>query len=286
MKTDGMTVLQFVRIYANRRRLQQTFRESVSWTELIGHFIRGFNSVSGLMDFVDVGEEVDIIPSKVKGNPILAVHLTGVENVESFLQLPACRLVVLGIENPEAYYHTLMSIEKREAPSCGVCLILPPVAPSEIDDISTNSQFPQANFDDIFVKCCKVSHRPSYVDVVQKHVPPSALDSKPEPSPLPIMGARKVSDASTVSTAADDEWYPDVQELERESIPRTSRSYYFDDQPSVSSDWETSELSCTTKERRLRMESRRKDVKSKKSEIGLLAVTPCPEEEPDRSTPA
>lgn len=68
MKDDTITVLQFVRVYANRHRLEQTFRESISKTELIAHFISGFNSVSGMMDFVDIGDEAGTTTEKVKGN--------------------------------------------------------------------------------------------------------------------------------------------------------------------------------------------------------------------------
>jgi hypothetical protein len=59
MNKDGITVFTSVHIYASLERLEQSLaRESSRKTELVSHFIRGFNSISGTMDFVDIGEDV------------------------------------------------------------------------------------------------------------------------------------------------------------------------------------------------------------------------------------
>jgi hypothetical protein len=44
--------------------------DSLRRTELVSHFIRGFNSISGMMDLVDVGDETDLIRSKITGMPL------------------------------------------------------------------------------------------------------------------------------------------------------------------------------------------------------------------------
>jgi hypothetical protein len=190
----------------------------------------------------------------------------------------------------DPYTDSLMSVAKLESASCEICILrIPEVAEEDDqnDDSGLLSQFPQASFGGLFVQYDKNQHRQTYVDVVQKHVQPTVSERKPELSPYHNLGARKVSNASTVSTQADDEWWPDVQEPERQRVLGTAskENYHADDNTSVVSDWETSDLSWSTKERRTRMETRKKDIKGKKSEIGLLAVVPCPREEPDRSIP-
>ena len=75
MKTIGDTFLIFVHIYASFQRLEQTVgRESLRRTELVSHFVRGFNSISGLMDLVDVGDEEDLVRSKITGVSSFAVN--------------------------------------------------------------------------------------------------------------------------------------------------------------------------------------------------------------------
>jgi hypothetical protein len=65
MKSDGITVLKFVHIYGNLLQFGQTVgKGSLKRNELISHFIRGFNSCSGTMDFVDLG---GLIPWKIMG---------------------------------------------------------------------------------------------------------------------------------------------------------------------------------------------------------------------------
>jgi hypothetical protein len=193
---------------------------------------------------------------------------------------------MLGVDNPDAYSDRLMSAAKREAPSCDIGLIRPPVSDDEEEHQNCSNfilQFQQVSLEGLFVKSGDIPHRSTYVDVVQKHaqpVQPLALERKPETSPYPTVGTRKVSNASTVSTQAEElpDWSYPYESFEHE--------WPWDgDMASVGSEWETSELTMSTKERKIRMESRKKDAKAKKSEFGLLAVVPCPREEPDRSTP-
>lgn len=49
-------------------------RDSHRRAELVSHFIKGFNSISGLMDLIDVGDETDLIRSKITGMP-LSIHI-------------------------------------------------------------------------------------------------------------------------------------------------------------------------------------------------------------------
>ena len=69
MKQNKHNVLTIVRIYASFERLVQTLlRDNFRKAELISHFIRGFNSINGTMDFVDVGDEGGVIFEKISGS--------------------------------------------------------------------------------------------------------------------------------------------------------------------------------------------------------------------------
>jgi hypothetical protein len=240
------------------------------------------------MDIVDIGDENGIITSKVKG---ITHHLTVSDNLEYFLKIPSCRLVLLGVDNPDAYSDCLIASTTRDAPSCQVCLIDSPNLlendglPSQCGPLSP---YGQASLQGIFAKGSTIAQKPLYVDVVHNHGPSPEVKNNSEPSVFPILGptARKASNASSVSTQADDVFIvEDDEHVELYRFHGNSRSYG-DVDGSVVSDWETSELSYTTKERRMRMESRRKvaEIKSKKeSDTGLLAVVSCPCGEPDRS---
>ena len=68
VRTTGNTVLILVHVYASFQRLEQTVgRESLRRTELVSHFVRGFNSMGGMMDIVDVGDDEGLIRSKITG---------------------------------------------------------------------------------------------------------------------------------------------------------------------------------------------------------------------------
>ena len=68
VRTTGNTVLKLVHVYASFQRLEQTIgRESLRRAELVSHFVRGFNSIGGMMDIVDVGDDEGLIRSKITG---------------------------------------------------------------------------------------------------------------------------------------------------------------------------------------------------------------------------
>ena len=69
MNQEGVDVLTIVHVYDSLERLVQSLaRESFRKTELISHFIRGFNSISGNMDFVDIGDEGGLMSEKLTGS--------------------------------------------------------------------------------------------------------------------------------------------------------------------------------------------------------------------------
>jgi hypothetical protein len=70
MKEEPAAVLRIVHVYASFERLIQSFsfgRYGIRKSELVSHFIRGFNSVSGTMDFVDIGDEGSLMSEKLRG---------------------------------------------------------------------------------------------------------------------------------------------------------------------------------------------------------------------------
>jgi hypothetical protein len=126
------------------------------------------------------------------------------------------------------------------------------------------------------------TQRLSYVDIV-KHTSPKANAPKEEDSMA--FAPRKVSNASTISTQADEECSGEAKEQESKSLRNVSKHFYCDDMSCTESDF--SGLACTTKQRKNKMENRKKDNhaknQAKKHDIGLLAVIHCPRDEPDRS---
>ena len=57
-----------VHIYGSLERLAQTLsKQSIRTTELVSHFVRGFNSVEATMDFIDIGDENGLISQKMTG---------------------------------------------------------------------------------------------------------------------------------------------------------------------------------------------------------------------------
>lgn len=67
-RTKGRNVLTIVHVYASLERLTQSLpRESLKKFELVSLFTKGFNSVSGTMDFVDIRNEGNLILEKLTG---------------------------------------------------------------------------------------------------------------------------------------------------------------------------------------------------------------------------
>jgi hypothetical protein len=191
--------------------------------------------------------------------------------------------MVLALDSSETYDGCFKSIANRNTPPCEICLLRPPLSEENEDDqrwIDLKFRFSQASVNGLFVpKITATTHRLSYVDIV-KHTSPKANALKDEDSLTPA--PRKVSNASTISTQADEECSEEAKEQESKSLRSVSK-HYPDDMTSVESDF--SELACTTKQRKIRMENRKKEIQAKKHDIGLLAVVHCPRDEPDRSMP-
>jgi hypothetical protein len=69
-KEDPAQVLTIVHVYASLERVIQSFSfggDGPRRSELVLHFIRGFNSVSGTMNFVDIGDEGNLMYEKLRG---------------------------------------------------------------------------------------------------------------------------------------------------------------------------------------------------------------------------
>ena len=68
MKEDGARVLTIVHVYASlEHTLVQSLARESRKPELVSHFIRGFNSINGTMDFVDIGDEGGLMCEKLRG---------------------------------------------------------------------------------------------------------------------------------------------------------------------------------------------------------------------------
>lgn len=218
MKGDGLTVLTIIHIYASLERLVQSLaRESLRKTELVLHFIRGFNSISGTMDFVDIGDEGGLMSEKMTGLFLLESFISlSKDQIQSFLALPACRFMILGLDNSEAYNDFFSSVANRDSPHCEICLLRPPFPEVEEDDqrwMHPKFRFSQSSLKGLFVpKSSANRHRLSYVDIV-KHASPKANANKTE-DPISSIIPRKVSNASTISTQADEEWSDESKEFE------------------------------------------------------------------------
>ena len=190
--------------------------------------------------------------------------------------------MVLALDSSEAYDRCFKSIANRDSPPCEICLVRPPLSEEDEDEqrwIDLPLRFSQASVNGLFVpKTTATTHRLSYVDIV-KHTSPKANVLNEEDSMT--LAPRKVSNASTISTQADEECSDEAKEQESKSPRSVSKPFCPDDMTSVESDF--SELACTTKQRKIRMENRKKEIQAKKHDIGLLAVVHCPRDEPDRS---
>lgn len=269
-----------VHIYASLERLAQSLsKESIRTTELVSHFVQGFNSVEATMDFVDIGDEDGLIRQKMTGDnaPPPSAKFDA-DQIRFFLRLSICQFIVLGLESTESENEFLNALSKEELGISEICLLKPPASDDmeDIEPIALNIPFTIASLKGLFVpKIPNPCHKLSYVDIVKYGSPPRNAGAGETGT---VIG-RKVSNASTVSTQADEELSNDTNELKPTS--GDSKALFDENTSNLESDY--SELSCTLRQRKLRMETRRKESQSKKHDNGLLAVVPCPKEEPDRS---
>jgi len=68
-ESEGGIIDYSVHVYASLERLEQSLgREHHRKTELISHFVRGFNSVSGTMNLIEIGDEEGLTYKKLKGS--------------------------------------------------------------------------------------------------------------------------------------------------------------------------------------------------------------------------
>jgi hypothetical protein len=207
--------------------------------------------------------------------------------------------MILGLGDPVAFKDCLMSLANREPTACQICLLRLPLAETTAlrdpsSTINLNAKVETIAFQGLFVPLNTNSGNTlSYVDVVQKLSPKNAPDEKKKKQAvLAPTAMRKVSNASTVSTQAEDEWTygcsswdhdPSEQHLHLRVNEKTQKHRSQADFEGPDPDFFGSELSQSTTKRKTRMDGRRKDSLAKKIDIGLLATMPCPREEPDRS---
>lgn len=192
--------------------------------------------------------------------------------------------MILGLDDSDTYGSCLDAVANRDYPPCELCLLRSPDSDEEEDDlhwIFLNFSFMRATLSGLFVpKFVAGPQRISYVDIVQRRVSTNATEVKTEDSSS--LPPRKVSNASTVTTQADEEVSATAQDTERTTSYGARKTSYHDDLTTMDSDF--SELACSTQRRKMRIEGRKKEFEAKKNDIGLLAVIPCPRDEPDRST--
>jgi len=147
----------------------------------------------------------------------------------------------------------------------------------DLREMKADIPISQIRIDEIFVdKAATSQPKHSYVYIVQKH----GSDARTQSRVSATVGIRKVSNtsASSISTIADDDPVPhESHSLKRKPPTKISPN---DDLASFDSSF--SDLACTTAERKLRIENRKKEIQSKWQDSGLLAIVPCPKEEPDR----
>lgn len=194
------------------------------------------------------------------------------------------------MEDPLAFGDFFRSLPNRGTIPCEINFLDLPLAENirdgrndKVDDNSAHS-----TFQGLFVpQKANTETALSYVDVVQKPSQTTAPEKKTEPSPFKPTGIRKVSNASTVSTKADEEWrgspWDSDKDLEIRVSEKRIKHTSHGDFETLDPDFLHSELSHSTTKRKNRIEGRRKDGLAKKIDIGLLATVPCPREEPDRS---
>jgi hypothetical protein len=189
--------------------------------------------------------------------------------------------MILGLDDLEMFGTCLDAVANRHDPPCEICAIrLPGDEETEVLGISSNFNFLRATVTGLFVpKTIPSPRRISYVDIVQRRVSADEVEVKTEDSsPLP---PRKVSNASTATTQAEEEISGSAPDTELATSYKAPKQSYHDDLTTTKSEF--TELACTTQRRKMRIESRKKEIEAKKYDIGLLAVISCPREEPERS---
>ena len=206
-----------------------------------------------------------------------------VDQISSFAKLPACRFIIIGLDESDTSESRLDAVVNRDDHPYEICLLRLPGS-EEDDDLHKmprNLSVLKATWTGLFVpKTTPSPQRISYVDIVQRRGSTNATEVKTEDSSS--LPPRKVSNASTVTTQADEEVSAIAQDTERTTSYTTRKTSYHDDLTTMDSDF--TELACSTQRRKMRIESRKKEFEAKKHDIGLLAVIPCPRDEPDRST--
>lgn len=205
----------------------------------------------------------------------------GTDQFQFFLKLSICQFIVLGLDNNESETDFLNSLSQEDLGSSEICLLRSPSSDDTEDFPSTSLRIPftTASLRGLFIpKTPTTCHKLSYVDIV-KYTSPRRNAEAGETGT--IIG-RKVSNSGTMSTQADDELSNDTKDYDLKPASSNSKALFDENTSNLESDF--SELSCTLRQRKLRMGPRRKESQSKKHDNGLLAIVPCPKEEPDRSS--
>jgi hypothetical protein len=176
----------------------------------------------------------------------------------------------------------LNSVFKDRTPNVDLCLLRPP----HDDDGAQTRVVPvlqvpysQATLRGLFVPKMSSSPTNSYVDIARRRASSPSSDLKK--GGTSSHGPRKVSNASTATTQAD----PETIFSGKEDADLGSRESQQPSHDSCSLGSDSSDLTLTTSQRKLRMEARKKDIKAKTHEDGLRAIITCPKEEPERSIP-
>ena len=192
--------------------------------------------------------------------------------------------MILGLDDSETYRECLDVTAKHDYPPCEFCILRSPGSDEQQADLqwgSLNLRFSRAALKGLFVpETVPSPQKSSYVDIVQRRISTHGIEVKTEdflPTP-----PRKVSNASTISTQAEEEVYTAAQETEPTTSLKVLDAMYYDNLAAVKREF--SDLACSTQQRKLRIESRKMEIEAKKIDVGLLAVIPCPREKPDRST--
>ena len=188
--------------------------------------------------------------------------------------------MVLGLAITESENEFLNGLSEENLHRTKLCLLKRPGSDDSEAFQATNLKIPYTtvSLKGLFVpKTLNTSHKLSYVDIVKYTSPKRTAESREVGNAM----GRKVSNASTVSTQADDEISNDTKDYDLKPAYRVSKAFLEQNTSNLDSDF--SELSCTLRRRKVRMETRRKESQSNKHDNGLLAIVPCPKEEPDRS---
>jgi len=204
----------------------------------------------------------------------------GIDQIKFFLKLGTCQFMILGLDASESENEFLNGLSEEDLGRTKICLLNRPGSHDTEDTqpLSLNIPYTTASFKGLFVpKTLNASHKLSYVDIVKYTSPKRTAESGEAENTI----GRKVSNASTVSTQADDELSNNTKDHDLKPVSRVSRTFF--DENTSNPDPDFSELSCTLRQRKLRMDTRRKESQSKKHDNELLAIVQCPKEEPDRS---